>query len=1373
MNKYILCILTSIISIVIFYSNKECMASSSQTVVCSTSYSGEGTDIELYDVWPSPYYPPGIVYDNYGGVISGYDYYTTCNTSFPDIFLYNNIAICPDGSSGPILYTNIYQSCTIGPAICTHSDPSGTTSTPCTNYFVSYDRQVVATCSLQITTINCTGSGSGAGCSGDIDFSTQGSIAKSPFLPITWTGKVADQTSSGTGGSFSFGISNTYADGTLLPPGTYTATASAQTANNVCADTQTATITINPPLECNKNTCDSQCGLNIDYGSSANMATGGLSNSQDLFSAKGGPLPFGLTIYYNSLDPDSGSLGRGWSHSYDYVLTENSDGSVLITEPNKKYEYFTLANGNYIAAPGDYSTLAKNPDGTFSLTTLDGKVYTYVNGNITTIADRNGNTISFVYNDDDLISASDQSGRVISFVYDGSDNLSSVTDPLGNVYGFSVGSSLSSVTQPDGGKWQYGYDANNYMLTKTDPVGNTTSYLYDAQHRTTSSTDPIGQTRNITYPTTNGTTLSTNFVEKDGGNWLYTYNTTNNTLTSKTDPLGNSTSYTYDSNGNMLTKTEPVVGTTSYTYDGAGNMISTTNPLIQTTTYTYNALGQVLAETGPQGATTNTYDGSGNLLTTTDAAGATTTYQYDANGHPTKITNAKNQATTMTYTATGLLATTADPAGAITTFTYDAMGNMLTQTDPLGKVITSTYDGMNRLTSVTDPMGNVTTYAYDKLGNRTSVTDANGNTTTYTYNYRGQVLTATDALGNVTSYSYGSTGCPSCGGGVDKLTSLADAKSQATLWQYDQLGRQTIETDPLGMTTSFVYDPAGDLQTKTDAIGATINYAYDALKRLTGKKYPDLTTVSYSYDSAGRLQTTANQNVNYNYTYDPDGRMTSAVDSRGYVLNYEYDAIGNRTKTTLQSGGTDQHVIGYTYDNANRITTITSPAGTFTYGYDNLGRRTRLAYPNQIATTYSYDSASRLTGIRHAAGTSIIAFANYSTFDKTGNRTSKTTPNGSEQYSYDTIYRLTQAKTPNGTENFSYDTVGNRLTGPGAKDTAQLYNAGNQMTRGRQFGYTYDNNGNQAARSIPAATDRSWNLTWDFENRLTKMEKIKGTTEKQTFIFKYDPQGRRIEKDLTTIVDGVVKASTWTYVYDNDNIALEIYNDPTGTAEKTFYTHGPVTDEHLALERNGSYFYYHADGLGSVTALTDQNKAILQSYSYDSFGMVKSSTSFRNAFTYTAREWDKETGLYYYRKRYYDPMEGRFVSKDPIGFRGGINLYGYVYNNPIILTDPYGEDALNGVKTWYCRNGKKLIGVCADTGAIVGTITLQPALTGASTLASVSNAAIADWVCSDDPAASPSTYTTLASAIPVAGNAGKAVNVIITIFDLTLTAIGK
>src|SRR3989338_4965452 len=195
--------------------------------------------------------------------------------------------------------------------------------------------------------------------------------------------------------------------------------------------------------------------------------------------------------------------------------------------------------------------------------------------------------------------------------------------------------------------------------------------------------------------------------------------------------------------------------------------------------------------------------------------------------------------------------------------------------------------------------------------------------------------------------------------------------------------------------------------------------------------------------------------------------------------------------------------------------------------------------------------------------------------------------------------------------------------------------------------------------------------------------------------FTYDPFGRRISKsvhreeidddndgndDMDSILslskddeDKETPRATY-YLYDNEDIIMEYNHKGKVTAR---YVHGLGIDEPLAIDRKGKTYYYHFDGLGSVTALTDARGKANQRYEYDSFGKLKRhGYKVKQPYTYTGREWDKETGLYYYRARYYDAKVGRFISKDP--FHGvlrkpqTLNRYPYVKNNPIKFVDPLG-----------------------------------------------------------------------------------------------------
>jgi len=980
----------------------------------------------------------------------------------------------------------------------------------------------------------------------------------------------------------------------------------------------------------------------------------------------------------------------GWSHSYDVSLKTNSDGSVLLHKGNGKRRLYTLAGGTYASRPGDYSTLAKNANGTFTMTEKDGTKYNFsAAGSMSSTTDRNGNAVSFAYSGGNLATVTDPAGRMTTFAYDAAGRLITLTDPSGNRYTLTYnGATLSSVTYPDGGTWHNSYDANAFMLSKTDPAGNTTSYAYDADRRVISATDPEGKVRSIAYPTGTATSRSTSFTEKDGGQWLYTYDTQTGTLTSKGDPEGGVTAYAYDAAGNRTSTTLPDSTMTTSSYDAKGNVASTSDALKQITTYSYNNFGQVTSIRDAQEETTGYgYDASGNMTSTTDPTGATTKYQYDSRGNLIKVTNAAGQESSFNHDAAGNLVSVTDPAGATTSYGYDASGNMTSQTDASGATTRFEYNARNQVVKVTDPQGNATAYSYDANGNRASQTDANGNSTTYQYNFKGELVSERDSLGNVTTYAYGATGCPSCGGGTDKLTSISDANGNSTSYQYDSLGRLLSETDPLGNITSYAYDPSGKLIAKTDGNGATTKYAYDSLGRLLKKTYPDASTTTYSYDAKGRVINAANQNISYALSYDANGNVTSATDSSGRTIGYSYDALGQKTKTVSPDGRT----LTYSYDKAGRLTGLLD-GGNFTIGYDNLGRRSSLTYPNGDTITYGYDKAGRLLNLLRKNKAGSVISSNSYTHDQTVNRLSNTSQDKTVSYQYDTIYRLTQALSstpgnssntsgrgggiPNATQQqkefYSYDAVGNRLSSD--RIASYVYNQGNQLVVDGGS-YNYDKNGNLIQK---VTSEGTISYEWDYENRLAKVTTPDGTVAE----FAYDPFGRRIAKKVT----GSGTSKSTRYFYDNQNILFEY--DDGGIGNR--YTHGPGVDEPLMVTTAKEKYYYHADGLGSIIALSDKAGKVVQAYEYDSFGNLKDQMNrVKQPYTYTGREWDKETGLYYYRARYYDPMEGRFISKDPIGFKGATNIYVYVNSNPIGYTDPTGLFANGGFITQLANMANK------------------------------------------------------------------------------------
>ena len=363
-------------------------------------------------------------------------------------------------------------------------------------------------------------------------------------------------------------------------------------------------------------------------------------------------------------------------------------------------------------------------------------------------------------------------------------------------------------------------------------------------------------------------------------------------------------------------------------------------------------------------------------------------------------------------------------------------------------------------------------------------------------------------------------------------------------------------------------------------------------------------------------------------------------------------------RSSIEGGSTT-----YAYDTLNRLQTLAPPSAftagaagnSFGFSYDALSRRTQMTRPNGVNTNYSYDNLSRLLSVLHQAGGATIDGASY-TLDAVGNRTAKTDnrTNVTTSYGYDAIYQLTSA-TQNGTatESYSYDAVGNRLSA--LASAGWSYNASNELTSTPNGSYTYDANGN----TLTDAAGRSY--TWDFENRLAQVVVPGGPT----VTFKYDPFGRRIQR--------VSASGIMNYLYDMGSIVAGLDGSGNVVAQ---YAQGTGIDEPLAMGQDNATGFYETDGLGSVTSLTNGVGTVTDKYSYGSFGTTASAGMSANSFRYTGREWDSDTGLYYYRDRYYDPAASRFISEDPAAFDSGVNFYKYAGNRPTLLVDPQGDSSL-------------------------------------------------------------------------------------------------
>ncbi len=408
--------------------------------------------------------------------------------------------------------------------------------------------------------------------------------------------------------------------------------------------------------------------------------------------------------------------------------------------------------------------------------------------------------------------------------------------------------------------------------------------------------------------------------------------------------------------------------------------------------------------------------------------------------------------------------------------------------------------------------------------------------------------------------------------------------------------------------------------------------------------------VGLSYDLGSRL-TDANTTAAINHlTYDNLNCLqinAQTIASIVYNLSYEYDKAGNRTKVTYPSGKN----IVYKYDvNDNMDLVNAGFLPIVDYTYDTLDRRTIKAFPSSVPAPssvmrdlYQYDLANQLIDLKNNAVSDVlIAQYAYATYDNVGNRKQMQTSGvpGAQtiNYAYNNIYELTGV-TGSQTHSYAYDKVANRLTVDG---TTYVPNTVNQYTQVGTTNYTYDNNGN---------------LTYDGTNTYAYDEENRQTTANRSGMsaqYAYDAFNRRIAK--------TVNGTTTYFINDGDREIEERTAAGTLAAD---YVYGDTIDEVLTMTRAGQTYYYHYDGLGSVTELTNiSGGTVAENYTYDPYGIPSVTISaIGNPFRYTGKRFDEETGNYDYYNRFYSPTLGRFFQYDPIGYYDSMNLMQYVRQN--------------------------------------------------------------------------------------------------------------
>jgi RHS repeat-associated protein len=939
---------------------------------------------------------------------------------------------------------------------------------------------------------------------------------------------------------------------------------------------------------------------------------------------------------------------------------------------------------------------------------------------ITKVTDPFGRFAAFEYTDGLLTRITDEIGIQSQFTYtSGTDSIDSLTTPYGTttfVTGQSGTNRWIEMTDPLGGKERVEYRDQAPGIGATDAVAPAAPGITNAG---------LDMANTFFWDKKAMQVAPGDYTKAKITHWLYNADgSVSGTASSEKNALENRVWFTYagqadpshvGSSANPL-QVARVLGDGStqlsrFEYNSVGRITKATDPVGRVTSNTYAANNTDLLEIRQTRGTNNellrkfTYNTQHEPLTDTDAAGQTTTYTYNAQGQVLTRKNAKNETTTYAYSGTvpaGCLASITSPpfnsVSAATTFTYDSFKRVRTVTDSDNYTVTTDYDNIDRKIKVTYPDMTYEQFQYadnvtgamtlDLTGSR----DRRGLWTYRHYNANEQMDSITDPANRTTHYGY----C-TCGA----LTSITDPKNQTTLFNRDIQSRVYQKVFQDGTTIDYLYEgqtapntaaATSRLQSSTDAKGQRTNYTYFADDNIRQISYTNVTgqpltpptaSVSYTYDpNYNRVATMIDGIGTTTYGYNPiavppalgAGQLAN-IDAplANDTITFVYDQLGRVANRSVNGAANSET---WTFDSLGRVSTDVNKLGTFTNTYAGVtDRLSKLAYPGGASANYGYfpntqdkhlQQIKNLNDDKHPKKQLISQF-DY-TYDAEGQITtwSRNLPDLPiilrSDFSYDNADQLTSAPLKNASTNallipytYGYDFAGNRTTEAiGTTTTSSIPNSVNEITSqsgGVNRTLAYDLNGNTTSDGGTRTFE------WDGANRLVAINYTGFTTRSE---FTYDGLNRVVkivEKTGTTV------NSTRKFVWHGQE-KLE-FRDATDAVTQRNYNQGQYVGT--------TAYFYTRDHLGSIREMFTGGGTVVARYDYDPYGRTTIVLGMTPTdFNFTGLYRHSKSNLDFAVYRAYDPNLGRWLNRDPIGERGGLNLYSYVENNSLNANDPMG-----------------------------------------------------------------------------------------------------
>jgi RHS repeat-associated protein len=997
-------------------------------------------------------------------------------------------------------------------------------------------------------------------------------------------------------------------------------------------------------------------------------------------AAKGPSVQISLSYNSQSALAYYEPFGNKWQFNYATYLVVDTGESISIFMPDGRRDLYSPDGKNGYKAPvGVYNTLTKLANNHYKLKFPNGTIYEYnipagTNSQqsfLVALYDNDGNSLKFGYDSNaKLISITDTLKKVTKITYNSKGLIAKITDPFSRtaLFAYDAKSNLISLTDMGGIKTKLSYDVDvyinsidygegpwqfyiepsdgirgtvdyypehgapmweNYRITIISPQGDKEEYFYDGYHQKSWYVAPsqyadYGSSQNNGQSSVKKTLYEYTKVAGKGKISKINY------------PNGDYVKYGYDSAGNRTAITRSGgQGSYKLTYDKFGNVTSITDPNGKVETYVYSKDGRDLLQIqNGLGAVVNTYDSNHHLLSIKDRLKNLTSFTYNTDKLLATMTYPNKVVEEYLYNTQKRLSQTKLDSQVKGIYTYDSLGRVQSYTSPDGIKVTIQYDKLNRPTNMSFPDSKTLSYNWSTSNPHLldSVTGRDGKTTQFTYDAEQKLIAVTKPDLTRTQFEYDETG---------NRIKLIDANGNATSFEYNANNQLVKKLYADGKFVTYTYNAAGELATSINARNIKTSYQYDNKSNLTDITYSDGTTsVKFSYDAYDRVISRTDAVGTTTYKYDANSNVLS-VDGPwdNDTLQMTYDSLDRRISLSVPNA----YTLKYGYDKQNRLSQLQFVGKTVNFGYQGAGSVPRtMTRQSTITTEYSYDTLLRNTIVTHKQGSTVLNRFSY-------------TYNAQDQRDSETV---TQGDVPAPTQN---------------REISSQYNNLNQLlaTTNPARAYKYDNDGNL----IQGYTKDGYQFTasYDAENRLTILNYNDGNKAHQ---IKYTYGADSFVRIIRKYVEKVLTEET-RLVRDGYLIVQE--RNAKNTALRSYVWNssalggiGALT----AMVQNSKIYYYLFDGRGNVASVVDDRAKVVAGYAYDAFGELKTVTgSLEQPFRFSTKYYDGETGLVDFGYRFYVAGIGRWLNRDPIGVAGGINLYGYVYNNPTNWNDLYGEYA--------------------------------------------------------------------------------------------------